>query len=392
MDANFVVIRKGIINTLAASGDNVKDDAASVPNHAGACIICVLNTVTPPVEILPPIWKDEVVSVKYLSSQAEVVQQVVVGRLEEVVVASERYQISIGNEVQKSESGKQALWRYNYVAPATLTGTAATDRSNMYTALNTKINADARNNTTSYLIHSVAFTVGDTALLAVGEVITQATSTATAVVVAVDVTGGNITAGNAVGTIYLRTVTGTWQVGSLVSTGGTSSGVITTAALLTENQGLVIIDDANYYPPRPLTRRGISTIVMTDGFATATLELGIATLAAGTTGMTIGVIGLYSRGIGSRMILDVPSFTPDKVYLTEGEAPFILNAAPDAAKTYRTYLIELNTKPSDNVLTGYTKGGLVRYELFAEEDSGLTNVGDFNTAFTAALPITIIGA
>lgn len=390
MDVNNVIIRKGIINTLQATGNNVLNVAAVDPNFAGECIVVADNTATPPVEILPPFPKDRVASVHYHSSQAEVVQKALIGRTVEVVVASTTYQIMIGNSLEKDETARKNLGRYTYVAPATLTGTAATDRSNMYTALNTKINADSKNHVTSHLVHSVAFTTGSVALPVIGEVFTQDTSGATFVLVGIDVTSGNFTATTAAGTLYLRSVTGTWDAASLVST-GVSTAEVTTNAALTQNQGLEIIDDANYYPPRPMLRRGISTILLTKGFATAQSEIGIATLAVGTTGVLAGINGVYSRGIGSRMLQDVPSYSPDKVFLNEGEGDFILNALPDAAKTYRTYVITLNAEPAEKLLTNYKKGDIQRFILYTDESNG-GNLTYFNTALQTASGVTIVGA
>ena len=387
MDAENIIVRKGIINTLVATGGNVVNDAASGA-YPGACIVVLNNATSPPVEVLPPILKDKIVSGKKLASQAEQTQIAIIGTDEETIVASTRYQVQVGNALEKYESRHKLIGKYSHTAPATLSGTAATDRYNVYYALMGKINADVQTKVTAYLMHKVAFTTGATAMLTIGETITQATSGATAKVAAQLVASGDITTGNAAGTLFVYDVSGSWSASSLVSTGGTSSGTVTTNAALTQGTGLVIVDDANYYAPRPYQRRGVSQVLLTAGFTTAIVEIGIATLTAGATGENIGRVGLYSRGIGSRMAQDVPTFTPEGFNVVAGEADFVLNAAPDAAKTYTTFILETNPAPSDNVLTGYSKTGQAIHVLYADE-SNSTYLSALETAIETALGITI---
>ena len=385
-----VVIRKAILNAVAASGANVADVAADGA-YPGAVVVCENKTANPLKEFLPPITKGTCMGATKQGSQVEVVQIGVLGLDEETITASTRYKIELGNFQEKYESHSKLLGVYAYTSPAILSGNAQTDRENVYTVLKSKINSDSHNNVTAYLLKKVAFTTGSTALPQVGEVFTQATSNATVKLAAIEVTSGTITGGDAAGTAYFYELTGTWSANALVSTGGTSGGKITTHAALSVS-GLVIVDDAGYYPAYPGTRKGKSSLYATTGFDDAKFDVGVrstdTTLAVGGTGWLRGRDALYSMGIGSRMLSDVPSFTEDKNKKVSGSAGFILNALPDASKTYTRFRISVNVNPTDNVLTHYGKIGPYVYELWADE-SNSTNLNNFESALENALGVTI---
>ena len=393
MDKSNVVIRKGLLNTVGASGDNVLTDAASGA-FPGQSLICLDNDTVPPVPVLPPIIKGTVKGAWKQASQAEVVQIAVIGRTAETIVASTRYKIEIYNGL-KYESEQPSPFQYAYTSPAVLSGTAATDRENVYSALKTKINNHTANKVTAHLLRSVAFTTGTDnagAIPAVGETVTQETSGVTAKIAAVVVTSGNFTGHNAAGTIYLYDFTdeASWSASSKTLTGGTSGAVVTSAAALTSGVGLAIVDDAGYYAPRPQSGRGKSYIALTQGFATATVEIGTATLAVGTTGLLIGRAGVYAIGIGSRMVYDTPVFTPDGVCIVSGEAWFQLNAVVDPAKTYTTFLFEIATNVMDtNIIPGSGAAASHFLVLYADESNG-TNLGNLETTLETDLAIAIV--
>lgn len=383
------VIRKAIINALGASGANVKDDAASGA-YRGATIICDDNTASPLVNLLPPIPKGSVIRAVKIASSAEVVQIGVIGIDVETIVASRRYKIELGSAAETYEGQVRGMFRYAYTAPAVLSGNAETDRLNVYTVLASKINAKPENKVTAYLLYKVAFTGGVTALPQIGETVTQETSGITAKIGAIQVTSGTITGTDAAGTIWLYNFSAlaSWSSASKTLTGGTSGFVCTTAAALTTGAGLAIVDDAGYFSARPNSKRGPSWIGATEGFTAAISEIGIATLAVGSTGELIGRSATISQGIGSRMLLDVPVFNPSKEVLVSGEADMVLNAAPDASKTYTTYILVVDEKPSDTNITGYTKGGPVNYVIWVDESNN-THLGNFNSALQSSIGVTI---
>ncbi|MFA6916976.1 MAG: hypothetical protein WC222_11305 [Parachlamydiales bacterium] len=390
------MIRKAVLNTVAAAGANVKDDVAVGP-YPGSCIICADNTANPLLNILPPIFKGTCVAGWKQASAVEVRQIVIGGGLVETIVASTRYKITIWNG-DTYEGQKQENYNYAYTTPAVLSGVAATDRLTVFTQLVNKINAHTTNKVTAYLAYKVAFTTGSTALPVVGETVTQQTSNVTAKIARVDVTSGNYTATSAAGTIWLYdfSALASWNSGSKTITGGTSTSVMTTNAVLTSGAGIVILDDANYYYARPNSKRGPSYVELTDGWTVATLESiydkTAGTIAAGTAGpyLLVGRAPVISQGIGSRLSLDSPVFAADKVSLVTGEAGMITNEAFNVAKTYTTYIMSVNNNPSDTNITGYTKGAPVYYVLYADESGQGTELADFETALEAALSVTFV--
>ena len=280
---------------------------------------------------------------------------------------------------------------YPYTAPAILSGTAATDRLNVYTVLVNKINADPTNNGIAYLMYKVAFTTGSTALPQIGELVTQQTSGATAQIAAVEVTSGNFGANSAVGTIWLYNVTGTWSASSLTLTGGTSTAVVTTNAVLTHT-GLAFADDSGYFAASPSQRKGANSVQLTQGFATAKVDIGQrtadTTLLVGATGILRGRKAIYCNGIGTEMITHIPAYHADKLDYVSGDAELILNAAPVAGQTYTEFRIVVNGKPITEVLTGFEQVGEYVYVLYADE-SNSTNLTNFETALESALGVTI---
>ncbi len=390
------VIRKAIINTLKSGGGNVKDVSADGP-FPGQCIICEDNSASSIANILPPFEKGSVTRAYKVASQAEVAQIALVGRADETVVADTRYQIILFNNAVK-EGQKQTEYIYNYKAPATLTGTPATDRYNMYYDLVNKINAKAYNKVGAYLVHKVAFTAGQTALPQVGETVTQETSGVTAKIAAVSVTSGTINATTAAGYIWLYDVsdTSSWLSASKTLTGGTSGFVCTAAVDITasanKGQGMVIVDDGDYFPARPSgASRGKTGVMLTAGFTgtDATVEIGTSTLAVDSTGVLYGRTGVYSRGIGSRMSQNTPVFAPDGETIVTGEADQILNEAVDTTKTYTEFHIIEDAKPSSSTLTGYSKNEDIHYVLYANEsNSGYLTA--LESAIESALSVTIV--
>ena len=383
-----VLIKKGIINTMAASGNNVLNDAADGA-FRGQTIICELNTVEPPVEILPVIPKGACISGIKQSSQVEVSQIAFVGRTVETIVKSTRYRIEVWNGL-KREDERQSPFKYAYTSDAVLSGVAATDRVNVYTALMNKINAYAGNNTIAYLVSSVAYTAGEDFVPVVGETLTQESSGATVQIAAVVQTSGTITGDDGAGTLYVyNLLVAAWSASSKVLTGGTSGALMTTAAALTAGEGLIIADDAGYYSYRPNGKRVKSDISVTQGFEDATVEISASTIVVGTaTGVAVGLPGIYSQGIGTRMLNDIPVFTPDGVQIVSGEAWMQPNASPVSGTTYRTYLMEILEYPSDTNIDGAGRRAPYWMVLWCEEDSQETNVDAFETALESSLGIT----
>lgn len=93
---------------------------------------------------LDAIKVSNILSLQHIVPQAEVVQVLTIGgTTDPTVAASQTYKIIVDLPGAQRESGSPATREYVYTAPATLTGTAATDRQNMYDKLASDINADS---------------------------------------------------------------------------------------------------------------------------------------------------------------------------------------------------------------------------------------------------------
>jgi hypothetical protein len=393
------LIRKAVLNHLTNTGVQVKDDAAAGP-YPGSCIICTDNTLSPLVNVLPPIFKGTCSRGWFLVSAAEVRQIVIGGALVETVVASTRYKVTIWNG-DTYEGQKQETYQYAYTTPAVLSGNAETDRLALYTQLVNKINAHTANKVTAYLAYKVAFTTGSVALPQIGEIVTQETSTLKLKIARLDCHTSDFTATSAEGEVWLYDPTDhaitTWESGAKTLTGATSGCTMATAAALTTGAGIVIVDDAGYYAARPNSKRGPSYVGMTDGWTVATLESiynQTASVAVGTDGpyTLVGLAPIISRGIGSRLVEDSPVFGPDGVTLVTGEAHMETTGTFDATHTYSTLILEVNNEPSDTNITGYTKRAPVYYVVYLDESNTDDYVDDFVDAVEASLAITILHA
>lgn len=387
------VWKKAIINTLAATGSNVGLSTAtgglpamvyicSNDVSTGTASYTIDATVS---EILPPFPADKVQFITKQYSAAEVRQLLLFGLDTETIIASQRYTIKIGNMFERYEGEtKKVPVNYSYTAPAVLSGVAATDLTNVYTVLAAKINASTTNTVTAYLMYKVAFTGGTdsgstTTKMTPGETLTQETSGITMKVAGHTISSGTFVGDNAAGTIYLYdfSAIGSWSTASKTLTGGTSTLVVTTNAALT-CQGLVILDDAGYYPYNPSVRRGPSWVGQ-DGWNSAHVK------QIDTTAATMyGRAGVISVGIGSRLFQDLPYFNADKTDYSQGNPGFILNANPDVTKTYTRVDIHLAPGQVEQVLEGNQVISQFVYTIWIEEDGGLTN----NAAFLAALAAT----
>lgn len=397
-----VVWKKGIINTLLGdSGANVALAAATgtLPALAYICSDAASTGGNPwtlvgnPAVIFPPIPYGSVTKIEKIVSAAEVRQIAVLGIDTEVIVLSTRYKIEIGNAAERYEGAATPLQPYAYTSPAVLSGNAQTDRNNVYTVLNSKINA-RNNHVTSYLMYVVAFTTGGSVggahkNFVIGEVVTQETSFATAQVAACVITSGTMADGNAAGNIYLYNITGTWSAAAKYIEGADGAGktnckVTTNAALAI--QGLVIVDDAGYYPSNPSMRRGPSSVITSYGFTLAHFDVGVST--ATTEATKIGLTGVISRGIGAHLLTDVPTFNADKTDYASGDASFVVNAAPVSGTNYTQLNIHISSNAVWSSLVPAEFGDQYILVLYIQEDSGLTNHALFLTALAYATGVT----
>lgn len=311
---------------------------------------------------------------------AEVKQIVAIGAdtTPEVITASTRYKVEIGNPEQKYETHKQVAYVSAYTSAANLTGTASLDRANVYTALAAKVNNYAGNNATAYTLTVADYTLGTstgdaTEAFIVGETVTQETSGNTARVAKHTITSGTFAGDDAAGKIWLFDVekSGWLETAKTLTAAGTVAGVSTnlvvtvTNATTVHDQGLVIEDDAGYFTSS-IDRAGMNWVGATQGWTVSTSEKILA--------------GVYSIGIGSTMLALMPTYDHSKQEVIHGFLEYELqnNDLFVSTKTYRTYVFTIVDGDEDSLGGAAISGNTRNIILYADYASG--NLGALNTA------------
>ena len=324
-------------------------------------------------------------TVRYIATdpQREVRSTILVGGATvEVVAAATRYSIDIWNPDSTYESMRRKPMRYSYTSPAALTGTAATDRTNVYTALATKINAVADNYVTAYGLTKFTYTGGtDSASNAtnfvIGETVTQTTSNITMQVAACSVATGTFINDNATGEIWcynFSTLTSFETIAKDLTATGTAAATtllpaatncVVTATFVAHYQGLVIVDDAGYFIAKQ--RGGVNRAAVTAGFATATA--------------TSIINGQYAIGIGSEMLQRLPIFDIGNQAVISGtlEYDFQAGVLPVSGQTYERIVLEVKDGDED-ALDGRKVETLKHYILWFNDASHADRTHDLLTA------------
>lgn len=370
----------GVLNAVEAAAANLISDA-TIKQWS------VVKTSAGMVPVIGPFRTGKIRSIESFNPQREIRQLIVIGAAtEETIVASTRYKVEVGNQEDAYETQHTSPNVYAYTSAAVLSGTASTDRTNVYTALVNKINAYAGNNVTSYGLTKVAYTggtsTGDAATgFVIGETVTQQTSTLTAKVAKYTITSGTFAADSAAGNIWLydlSTYTGWLTTAVTLTAAGTAAATVTTPAttncVVTQTnattlhyQGIVVLDDAGYFTSK-LGRGGLSYVETTQGFTAASVEVAIA--------------GQYSIGIGSTMLALKPIFDLTKQQVISGRLEYELTNgdAFDSTKTYRKYVVRL-ADGDENALSGEVEAAEQEVLLYVDYADG--DLADFNTAFVA---------
>ncbi len=321
--------------------------------------------------------------VESFNAAAEVRQLVTIGAdvTPEVIVASTRYKIEIGNPDDRYESQKRGPAIHAYTSAAVLSGAAATDRTNVYVALAAKINAYAGNNVTAYTLTIAAYTGGASSGNAatnfiMGETVDQETSAETARVAKCTITGGTFYGDNAAGYIWIFDIStlASWLETAKTLTGaGTVAGVSTNCVVTVTNAttihdaGLVLEDDANYFISN-ISRAGTNWVGATQGWTVSVAAISLA--------------GSYAVGIGSVMAQLIPRYDHSNQQVISGFLEYELQAgdAFDITKTYRKYVFVFSEGDEDAI------GGTVEKSesnaiLYC--DTAATHLGDLDTAISA---------
>lgn len=336
----------GIINTLQASGDNVKDD--TVAEHWG---LCDIDTADPVNFLHTPIPYGKTLKVESFSAVAEVQQLVLIGgAVAETITANTRYKLEIHNPEDKYESHEQPPAVHAYSTGATIPAAAAA-RELVYKALVDKVNNYAGNNAVASSLTLVAYTLGTstgdaTETFVIGETLTQETSGITARVAAFTLTSGTFAGDDAAGDLWLFDISDedSWDAGTKTWTAtayaaGVTSGLVVTgtAASQVHGDGLVIEDDPGYFVSK-LGRPGLNWVATTQGFVTA----------------SAGVIleGAYALGIGSVMAALKPVYDHSKQeVVNHGDLAyeFTRGDVVDPAKEYTKVVLTIRGGDEDSI-------------------------------------------
>lgn len=316
------------------------------------------------------------ISAESFNPVAEVQQLVAIAAdaTPEVIVASTRYKIEIGNPDDKYETGKRWPIVHAYTSPVALSGDAETDRVNVYTDLSAKVSAYPGNNAKGYVLTRHDFTlggsVGDTHTnFVVGELVTQATSTETARIAKSTITSGTMAGDDAAGVVWVFDISDpdAWLGTAVTLTAAADSNCVVTATNATMQlaAGMIIEDDAGYFISN-IDRAGTNWVGATQGFVTSVAE--------------VTLTGVYSRGIGSEMAQLVPRYDHSKQEVITGFLEYELQNGDlfDTSKTYRKYVFTVSDG-DEAALSGEKEASyssnIVLYADYADGD-----LGDLDTA------------
>jgi hypothetical protein len=339
--------------------------------------------------VLGPIPYGKTVRYTATDPQREIKNTVLIGGATvEVIAANTRYRVEIWNYESDYEGRSQSPQVYAYTSAAALSGDAATDRLNVYTALVNKINAYAGNNVTAYGLTKFTYTggtsTGDAATnFVVGEVVTQETSNITAQVAACSISSGTFAADSAAGNIWLynfSTLTAFETGAKTLTAAGTAAATtlaaaktncVVTATFVAHYQGMVIVDDAGYFTSHK-SRGGINRVSATNGFATATVTAIIA--------------GQYSIGIGTDMLALRPVYELGNQAVLAGDLQydFVDGTLPVAGQTYERIVIEVADGDED-AIDARKVASLKKYVLWFNDSSHADYTHDLLTALDTVI-------
>jgi len=316
------------------------------------------------VDLFPPVHYGQVngaVDIVALPSVIEVPQQVLIldnnfNGIPQLVNASTTYRMKFYWATEKQDTGLKGPTPYAYNSPAVLS-TPTNDRLNMYSDFVAKINMATNNNhVTAQLVDIFSFTAGNGTVPVVGDTVTGATSTATATVVGVVQLTAPGFGGTTTGFMYVsnRSALPFTAAGEVVANGIAYS-MNLTAATYVAGQGMIIIDNPGYFPARPNPRQGATGIALEN-------------LSFTMIKPNVVVVPVYGRGIGTRMIQDIPTYDLGNSNVVSGDSElFNVDKSPIAGDTYTKFIITVHTTPSPDSLVNMGAANSFTYNLWAQE-------------------------
>lgn len=277
-------VKIGVLNAIPTTEENgvFHDDAQGifgvvVSGEEAAAKVGTAPLVIGPIEYGADIRVDQIP----YAAEAVLVVNLTDG---ESIVAGRRYGIKV-----ESNTERVGDWptkeNYTYVAES---GDTLAD---VYAILKNKINNNANSRVTCEFVSEAAFTLGKGTGTAVGDIVTQETSGATALVVEVSIATGSFAGGDAAGTIYLRLLSGVWDATAKTLEVTTGNGVTTGVALADDLDNIITIDKGDYWMPT-VNGRGGSSVVAIYGFTTVS--------------PTVIQDAVYSAGYGPHLVLTNP--------------------------------------------------------------------------------------
>lgn len=310
-----------------------------------------VDTSTDPSKILLrgllPIEVKDYLNTEEVAFTAEVSQVVTIagGTTLPTIVASRKYQVLIGHPTDRNPNENlQGYKPYGTTAPAILSGTAGTDRHNVFVSLAYRINNDPSSKVTAYPVITVAQT--NSVAFAVGEIVTETATGAT---------GVNLS--GTTGTLTIGVISGTFSgavAGTL--TGSIAGASTSTTHVVTNGLGLRIVDDAGYYDAKGL-RHGPSAIMIGAGFS-STLDFAIT---------VAGVIGF---GSGADLLTRVPVYeTTTGNIKWGGEYGFPSNEAPVAASSYSMFIVRSRVYMNDDSQLDRSSPATIEQLIYADKDA-----------------------
>jgi hypothetical protein len=296
---------------------------------------------------------------------AEVQQALTIGA-STVIAANTLYKFSLGNTAERDASWNKQFTPWGAVSPATLTGTAATDRMNLYLIIAKKINSQysprqyfAGAKCTLTHVGSAAFTIptgrndawdgtpvwvrGATSGT-VGFIRANADSTATATVL--HVYNGILPV---VGDIF--TVIASPFNPDVIGAGGPSTAV----TVVTQGQGITVVDKPDYYSADG-THLGKTGFFNVAGFA--------------ATDFTVTTAGVYQVGQGYRLLQEVPRReTTSSNLMAGGNFWFPTNETPLGANNYNIIDIYYDVRQNSDAKTDTGGSGQAYQRIYAKNDA-----------------------
>lgn len=284
-------------------------------------------------------------------------KQIVTVTLSATVAANGKYRLKIGSFSNREFEHMGVLKPFGYTAPAVLTGTAATDKHNLYVKLAKDINRSLPKLVNAYPLVTLTHAAGT---FVVGEVLTGATTGAKGIVVS---------SSSGTCTVALTTLdpykifTGTENLDDETGTGPFAMSGITLGV------GLRLVDTGGYFDPKEV-KSGATVVRAETGFVQGDV---VITTAA-----------VYSRGQGAWLLGRVPVLERTSGNLASGAHDMAVNNSPDSTGWYYKYKLYIETPVVPSASQGHTVTKKMTYVVWAK-GGGTVGSPTAPTAFNAAI-------